>query len=66
MQSNLKELTGDPEDKWLESSTDDMKKVTELVQDDLVKPTANLADLMYKSGKSLTKLTMICPSMNFQ
>ena len=49
MQTNLNELTNDPEDKWLEAIPDDMKKVTELVQDDLVKPTANLADLMYKS-----------------
>ena len=47
MQTNLRELAGDPETKWLD--TDDMKKLTELVQDDLVKPTANLADLMYKS-----------------
>ena len=49
MQTNLRDLTGDPEDKWLEASQDDMQKLTELVQDDLVKPTANLADLMYKS-----------------
>ena len=47
MQTNLRELAGDPEAKWLD--TDDLKKTTELVQDDLVKPTANLADLMYKS-----------------
>ena len=49
MQTNLRELTGDSEDNWLEASPDDMQKLTELVQDDLVKPTANLADLMYKS-----------------
>ncbi|KAG8529370.1 uncharacterized protein KY384_006006 [Bacidia gigantensis] len=49
MQTNLRELTGDPQDIWLEQSTDDMNKLTVLVQDDLVKPTANLADLMYKS-----------------
>ena len=49
MQSNLKELTGDPDDIWLDETLDDMKKLTELVQDDLVKPTTNLAELMYKS-----------------
>lgn len=47
MQTNLRELTGD--DDWLEATPNDMIKVTELVQDDLVKPTANLSDLMYKS-----------------
>ena len=49
MQSNLKELTGDPEDVWLDGATDDLKKTAELVQDDLVKPTTSLADLMYHS-----------------
>ena len=51
MQTNLRELTGEPdvEDNWLESSPDDMQKISDLVQEDLTKPTANLADLMYKS-----------------
>ena len=51
MQINLREITGEPtvEDNWLESSPNDMERVERLVQDDLVKPTANLADLMYKS-----------------
>lgn len=51
MQNNLRELTGEPkvEDNWLESSPDDLERVGNLVQEDLVKPTANLADLMYKS-----------------
>ena len=93
MQTNLKELTGDPDDIWLETASDDMKRLTERyvvpsshhhfkcfigicktletgvasdeskhifkillimisicrVQDDLVKPTTNLTDLMYKS-----------------
>lgn len=50
-QTNLRELTGEPavEDNWLESSTGDMERVSTLVQEDLVKPTASLADLMYKS-----------------
>ena len=51
MQTNLRELTSEPtiEDNWLESSPNDMERLERLVQDDLVKPTANLADLMYKS-----------------
>ncbi len=49
MQTNLREMTGIAEDKWLEASNPDMEKLTALVQDNLVKPTANLADLMYKS-----------------
>lgn len=50
-QTNLRELTGElaVENNWLESSTGDMERLTTLVQEDLVKPTANLADLMYKS-----------------
>lgn len=51
MQSHLGELTTDMamEDNWLESSTGDMERISNLVQEDLVKPTAALADLMYKS-----------------
>ncbi len=51
MQGHLRDLTGDLaiEDNWLESSMGDFKKLSNLVQDDLIKPTANLADLMYKS-----------------
>lgn len=50
MQNNLHELTGnDDDDDWLEGSPDDMQKITELVQDDLIKPTSSLSDLMYKS-----------------
>ena len=50
-QSNLRELTGElaVEDNWLESSTGDMERLSNLVQEDLVKPTSSLADLMYKS-----------------
>lgn len=39
----------DLEDNWLESSTTDMERLSSLVQEDLVKPTASLADLMYES-----------------
>ncbi|MCJ1462795.1 hypothetical protein MMC07_001398 [Pseudocyphellaria aurata] len=50
-QSNLRELTGElaVEDNWLESITGDMERLSTLVQEDLVKPTSSLADLMYKS-----------------
>lgn len=50
-QINFRELTGElaVEDNWLESSTGDMERLSTLVQEDLVKPTASLADLMYKS-----------------
>ena len=50
MQLNLRELSGDPGDTWLDGATDDLKKLAELVQDDLTKPTTALADLMYHSG----------------
>lgn len=51
MQTNLRESLSEPEveDNWLDASPDDMEKIRDLVQEDLVKPTANLADLMYKS-----------------
>ena len=51
MQTNLRELTveSEGEDNWLSTIPADMGKIGELVQDDLVKPTANLSDLMYKS-----------------
>lgn len=51
MQNHIRELTGDlaGEETWLESSMDDMERLSNLVQEDLVKPTASLADLMYKS-----------------
>lgn len=51
MQINLRDLTAEPaiEDNWLESSPNDMERIEKLVQEDLVKPTTNLADLMYKS-----------------
>ncbi|KAL8893083.1 MAG: hypothetical protein Q9215_000088 [Flavoplaca cf. flavocitrina] len=51
MQDNLKELTSEPtiEDNWLDKSPGDMERIGLLVQEDLVKPTDSLNDLMYKS-----------------
>ena len=51
MQTNLRELVGESDEatNWLTAIPADLEKVTELVQDSLVKPTANLSDLMYKS-----------------
>lgn len=51
MQTNLSEFLSEAEieDNWLESGPGDMEKINDLVQEDLTKPTANLADLMYKS-----------------
>jgi len=50
-QNNLEEFLseGDVEEEWLSASPGDMKKINDLVQENLTKPTANLADLMYKS-----------------
>lgn len=50
-QSHLRELTGElvVEDDWLETGTSDMERLSNMVQEELVKPTASLADLMYKS-----------------
>ena len=50
-QANLRELTNElaTEDNWLEASIGDMERLTSLVQEDLVKPTTSLTDLMYKS-----------------
>lgn len=51
MQLNLRELSDTPalDDHWLESSASDMERVSTLCDESLSKPTANLADLMYKS-----------------
>lgn len=50
-QSHLRELTGElvVEDDWLGTGTSDMERLSSMVQEELVKPTASLADLMYKS-----------------
>ncbi|KAL8721748.1 MAG: hypothetical protein Q9225_001646 [Loekoesia sp. 1 TL-2023] len=51
MQNNLRELDSEPtaEDNWLENGPSDMERISVLVQEDLVKPTDSLNDLMYKS-----------------
>ncbi len=49
VQVHLKDLTADSEDeggKWIESAKGDFDRLASLVQEDLVKPTANLADLV--------------------
>ena len=50
-QNNLKGFLSeaDVDDNWLEASPSDMEKISDSVQENLVKPTANLSDLMYKS-----------------
>ncbi|KAF2834849.1 hypothetical protein M501DRAFT_943318 [Patellaria atrata CBS 101060] len=42
-------VNDDSQDEWLENTVEDFEKLANLVQEDLVKPTANLSDLMYKS-----------------
>ena len=51
MQTNLRDFLSEPEaeDNWVDASPDDMENIRDLVQEDLAKPIANLADLMYKS-----------------
>jgi hypothetical protein len=48
---NLREMAEEPvpTDAWLESAIGDFDRLSNLVQEDLVKPTANLTDMMYKS-----------------
>lgn len=49
MRNNLIELNADDEevdDNWLDTSPADFERLSNLVQEDLVKPTANLADLV--------------------
>ncbi|MCJ1308677.1 hypothetical protein MMC25_002331 [Agyrium rufum] len=50
-QANLREITDDEavDDTWLEESPGEFERYNSLVQEDLVKPTTNLSDLMYKS-----------------
>ena len=50
-QANFREMTDDEEvsDRWMEDSPEVYERLSDIVQEDLVKPTANLADLMYKS-----------------
>ncbi|KAL8631978.1 hypothetical protein Q9189_002242 [Teloschistes chrysophthalmus] len=51
MQNNLQELASDTtvENDWLDKCPGDMERIGILVQEDLVKPTDSLNDLMYKS-----------------
>ena len=52
VQLNLRELTDDAstaETLWLEASTNEFERLQNRVDEDLVKPTASLSDLMYKS-----------------
>ncbi|KAI9827078.1 MAG: hypothetical protein M1826_006442 [Phylliscum demangeonii] len=51
MRNHLVELNDDEDvdNNWLDASPADFERLSNLVQEDLVKPTANLADLMYKS-----------------
>ena len=44
MQLNLHEMSDQGlEDNWLEASTGDMERISDLVQEDLVKPTTSLS-----------------------
>ncbi|KAK7515999.1 uncharacterized protein IWZ02DRAFT_435293 [Phyllosticta citriasiana] len=46
----MKELTADEGvDEWLSSIPEDFDKLATSVQEDLIKPTGNLSDMMYKS-----------------
>ncbi|KAI9682766.1 MAG: hypothetical protein M1829_006755 [Trizodia sp. TS-e1964] len=50
MRNNLRDLIDEEEpESWLEESPGDFERLSNSLQEDLVKPTANLADLMYKS-----------------
>ncbi|KAF2115493.1 hypothetical protein BDV96DRAFT_81257 [Lophiotrema nucula] len=52
MRNHLKEvIDGDPreDEHWLVSSSEELEKLTTQFQEGVVKPTANLSDLMYKS-----------------
>jgi hypothetical protein len=51
MRVQMKELVDEPDshEEWLVGTLDEFEKLENLLQEDLVKPTANLSDLMYKS-----------------
>lgn len=50
LKNNLKELTdSEPQGEWLGNIPDEFDKLVNNVQEGLIKPTANLSDLMYKS-----------------
>ena len=51
LQANLRELVEESSmnETWLEDAPGDFERLSNRIQEDLVKPTANLNDLMYKS-----------------
>lgn len=52
MRNHLKEVAGEEpkeDEPWLASSAEEFEKLTNIFQEGVVKPTANLSDLMYKS-----------------
>ncbi|KAH7060383.1 cora-like Mg2+ transporter protein-domain-containing protein, partial [Macrophomina phaseolina] len=50
MRNILKEVTGDDgPDEWISQSAEQFDKVANSVNEDLIKPTSNLSDMMYKS-----------------
>jgi hypothetical protein len=69
MRSHLEEMTGLEEDeikKWFETTLDEFEKLSNVIQEDLVKPTTSLSDLVCKhlskklgNTKSLTWLRCI-------
>ena len=48
-QANLLETSDRPDIQWLEAIPGNFQRLSNLVQEDLVKPTTGLTDLMYKS-----------------
>lgn len=54
MKSHLKDLADldEPSDEWLGSIPDEFEKLSNLIQEDLVKPTANLSDLVCNTPRS--------------
>lgn len=51
IRKNLVDLDGDSRDagEWLSESPDDFARIEKLIEDDLLKRTSNLSELMYKS-----------------
>ena len=52
LQASLEEMADDPsssENTWLETNQADFQRLSTRLEEDLVKPTSNLSDLMYKS-----------------
>ncbi|KAI9726846.1 MAG: hypothetical protein M1834_001492 [Cirrosporium novae-zelandiae] len=51
LRNNLRDITDEDEDQntWLVGIPSDFERLKNLIEEDLIKPTANMADLMYKS-----------------